>query len=357
MNIATSFSKAYSKLANKLVLALENRVWKERVATVKATLNPGSDDDWIRTLIDNTERYQRQQASYDGRTSFSKRDSLRKRADQDFKLAVATIKRLAELKNVVGVQPLSSPVGLIFRITYTELPPNPDEQADAPKRASLQVLSVPAEAKSRKLRARLTVEASQDAFAVHEIGLGAEIVSTLSHQVVTEIVHETIDNLKTLAGAPKRVKLGAKVHPKDQADKLVVQINALSNEIAMATRRGPANFVIVSPTTFERLAPSAFVTRVNEAGDNVLKLAGYLSGGLIKVYKLEGFADDTVLVGYKGGSGETDAGYIYSPYLPLMLNGPVIDPTTYQPSMTAMTRYGANTFSNSEAYYRTLELA
>jgi hypothetical protein len=70
------------------------------------------------------------------------------------------------------------------------------------------------------------------------------------------------------------------------------------------------------------------------------------------------YADDSkpVLVGYKGTS-ETDAAAFYCPYIPLMSSGVVLDPATFEPVVSFMTRYGyieltntASSFGNAADY-------
>jgi hypothetical protein len=63
-----------------------------------------------------------------------------------------------------------------------------------------------------------------------------------------------------------------------------------------------------------------------------------------------------VLVGYKGTS-ETDAAAFYCPYIPLMSSGVVLDPATFEPVVSFMTRYGyveltntASSFGNAADY-------
>jgi hypothetical protein len=84
-------------------------------------------------------------------------------------------------------------------------------------------------------------------------------------------------------------------------------------------------------------------------GPNDTKLVGTLNGK-IKVYSYLWNAetpgttspagDSTILVGYKGGNGESDAGYFYAPYVPLMSTGVIMNPVTTQPMISLMTRYG-----------------
>ena len=53
-----------------------------------------------------------------------------------------------------------------------------------------------------------------------------------------------------------------------------------------------------------------------------------------------------VLVGYKGSS-ESDAPAFYCPYIPLMSSGVVMDPDTFEPVVSFMTRYGYIELSNT----------
>jgi hypothetical protein len=67
----------------------------------------------------------------------------------------------------------------------------------------------------------------------------------------------------------------------------------------------------------------------------------------MRIY-VDGYASDTqeVLVGYKGSS-ESDAAAFYCPYVPLMSSGVVLDPSTFEPVVGFMTRYGYVELSNT----------
>jgi len=66
----------------------------------------------------------------------------------------------------------------------------------------------------------------------------------------------------------------------------------------------------------------------------------------MKVY-VNGYATtDDVLIGYKGGS-ESDAPAFYCPYIPLMSSGVVLDPATFEPVVSFMTRYGYVELTNT----------
>jgi hypothetical protein len=52
------------------------------------------------------------------------------------------------------------------------------------------------------------------------------------------------------------------------------------------------------------------------------------------------------LIGYKGAN-EMDAPAFYCPYIPLMSSGVVLDPNTFEPTVSFMTRYGYVELSNT----------
>jgi len=66
----------------------------------------------------------------------------------------------------------------------------------------------------------------------------------------------------------------------------------------------------------------------------------------MKVYVNGYAATDDVLIGYKGSS-ESDAPAFYCPYIPLMSSGVVLDPSTFEPVVSFMTRYGYVELTNT----------
>ena len=131
--------------------------------------------------------------------------------------------------------------------------------------------------------------------------------------------------------------------------------------IAQRTRRGAGNWAVVSSaalTVLQSATTSAFARTTEgtfEAPTNT-KFVGTLNGAM-RVF-VDSYAPDTtpVLVGYKGTS-ETDAAAFYCPYIPLMSSGVVLDPSTFEPVVSFMTRYGyieltntASSFGNAADY-------
>lgn len=232
----------------------------------------------------------------------------------------------------------------------------------------LEVVSQAVEAGTRKLQAGWTIEAMQDLKAQHNLDLESELTQVVSAEIVQEIDSEILSDLLALAGTVgtfdyATIGLGPQYQPAYLGDRFAnigIVINAVANEIARKTRRGPGNFIVVSPMIVSMLqsaAKSVFAPAVAGSfkGPNNTMLVGTLNG-TIKVYSylwnqvsgLAGAANDTILVGYKGGNGETDTGYFYCPYVPLMSSGVVINPVTFQPVVSMMTRYGKTAFTQSE---------
>ena len=220
---------------------------------------------------------------------------------------------------------------------------------------SIQILKQPVEAKTRKLQARWTFEAAQDAQSMHGIDVEAEIMAALAQEITAEIDQEVLGSLRSLAATEEAYNQaavsGTATYVGDEHAALAVLINRTANKIAQRTRRGAGNWAVVSPealTVLQSASTSAFARTTEgtfEAPTNT-KFVGTLNGAM-KVYVDSYAADLTpVLVGYKGNS-ETDAAAFYCPYIPLMSSGTVLDPSTFEPVVSFMTRYGYVELSNT----------
>jgi hypothetical protein len=228
-------------------------------------------------------------------------------------------------------------------------------EGNAGNRLSIQILKQTVEAKTRKLSARWTFEAAQDAQAQQGIDVEAEIMAALAQEITAEIDQEIIASLTSLAGTAaltydQAAVSGTATFVGDEHAALAVQINRVSNLIAQRTRRGAGNWAVVSPTVLTLLqsaTTSAFARTTEgtfEAPTNT-KFVGTLNSAM-RVY-VNGYAtSDDVLVGYKGSS-ESDAAAFYCPYIPLMSSGVVLDPATFEPVVSFMTRYGYVELTNT----------
>jgi hypothetical protein len=291
---------------------------------------------------------------------------------------------------LVGVQPMTGPVGQIhtLRVRYADTSSgagvvageeafSPFKIAEAysgnassgnPKaattaalegaagnRMSIQILKQTVEAKTRKLSARWTFEAAQDAQAQQGIDIEAEIMAALAQEITAEIDQEVLGSLSTLAGTAtetydQSAVSGTATFVGDEHAALAVQINRVANLIAQRTRRGAGNWAVVSPTALTILqsaTTSAFARTTEgtfEAPTNT-KFVGTLNNAM-KIYVNTYATSDDVLIGYKGSS-ESDAAAFYCPYVPLMSSGVVLDPSTFEPVVSFMTRYGYVELTNT----------
>ena len=222
-------------------------------------------------------------------------------------------------------------------------------------RINVQILKQVVEAKTRKLSARWTFEAAQDAQSMHGLDVEAEIMAALAQEITVEIDQEILASLMALSGNTynynQATVSGTATFVGDEHAALAVLINRAANLIAQRTRRGAGNWAVVSPealTVLQSATTSAFARSTEgtiEAPTNT-KFVGTLNNAM-KVYVNSYAATGTaVLVGYKGSS-EADAAAFYCPYVPLMSSGVVLDPNTFEPVVGFMTRYGYAELTNT----------
>ena len=335
----------------------------------------GSRKGTLDVVLENTKRYL-QEAASSGATQSGNVATLNK-------VMLPLIRRVMPsviANELVGVQPMSGPVGQIhtLRTRYAESATgvNPGDEALSPfkianaysgspdataasegtagKKMSIQILKQTVEAKTRRLSARWTFESAQDAESMHGLDVEAEIMQALAQEIVVEIDQEIIGSLRTLAGSGTTLDFnsvtGTQTYVGDRHAVLAIEINRAANRIAARTRRGAGNYLVVSPamlTVLQSATTSAFARTTEgpfEAPTNT-KFVGTLNGTM-RVYADQYASDSTVaLVGYKG-SGEMDAPAYYCPYIPLMSSGVVMDPSTFEPVVSFMTRYGYTELSN-----------
>ena len=382
---------------------LESR-WGETKEALLEGLN-GTKRNSMGVILENTRKYLKENASA-GSTAAGNIATLNR-------VILPVIRRVMPTviaNELVGVQPMTGPVGQIhtLRVRYAQnltdqsaaaTSVSAGEEALSPfkiataystvpgalnstatnytgaatatmegtggKQISVQILKQAVEAKTRKLQARWTFESAQDAQAMHGIDVEAEIMAALAQEITAEIDQEILLSLRSLAATEftynQATVSGTARFVGDEHAALAVLINRVANLIAQRTRRGAGNYAVVSSaalTVLQSATTSAFARTTEgtfEAPTNT-KFVGTLNGAM-RVF-VDSYASDTtpVLVGYKGSS-EADAPAFYCPYIPLMSSGVVLDPSTFEPVVSFMTRYGyieltntASSFGNAGDY-------
>ena len=236
----------------------------------------------------------------------------------------------------------------------------------------IKIESIAVTAATRKLRARWSPELAQDLNAYHSLDAEVELTQILSEQIALEIDREILNDLLTearganyywsrLPGKFVNKKTGNEATAsstlaggpsftgtvREWYETLVETIIDVANEIHRKTLRGSANFIVTSPdvaTIFE--ASVLYKPNYSLDGDgqvgNPMQLGATPIGSLsnrFTVYKDPYFPRNKILVGYKGGS-YLETGYVYAPYVPLIVTPTIFAPEDFTPRKGVMTRYG-----------------
>jgi hypothetical protein len=232
----------------------------------------------------------------------------------------------------------------------------------------IKVESIPVVAETRKLRAKWSPELAQDLNAYHSLDAEVELTQILSEQIALEIDREILNDL--LMGAAGANYYWSRV-PGDFVDKtngntptlattaaftgtvrewyetLIETIIDVGNTIHRKTLRGAANFIVVGPDVATILEASVYYRpaldfdaqgQVGTPFSIGAEKIGTLSNRFT-VYKDPYFPRNKVLVGYKGNS-YLETGYVYAPYVPLIVTPTIFAPEDFTPRKGVMTRYG-----------------
>jgi hypothetical protein len=236
----------------------------------------------------------------------------------------------------------------------------------------IKIESIAVTAQTRKLRARWSPELAQDLNAYHSMDAEVELTQILSEQIALEIDREILNDLLVEAKAANYywsrspgkfvkkdtgsiVSRTSTLHSgpaftgtvREWYETLVETIIDVANQIHRKTLRGAANFLVVSPevaTIFEASVlykPNIKIDGQGQSGSSFsigAESVGSLSNRFT-VYKDPYFPRNKVLVGYKGGS-YLESGYVYAPYVPLIVTPTIFAPEDFTPRKGVMTRYG-----------------
>lgn len=236
----------------------------------------------------------------------------------------------------------------------------------------IKIESIAIVATSRKLRARWSPELAQDLNAYHSMDAEVELTSILSEQIALEIDREILNDLVTQAnganffwsrapgkfvnkvtGVQQTLATSLSIGPqftgtvREWYETLVETVIDVANTIHRKTLRGSANFMVTSPDVATILESSVlYKPKFSIDGEGQVgspftigcESIGTLSNRFT-VYKDPYFPRNRILVGYKGGS-YLETGYVYSPYVPLIVTPTIFAPEDFTPRKGVMTRYG-----------------
>lgn len=242
----------------------------------------------------------------------------------------------------------------------------------------IRIESTSVTATTRKLRARWSPEMAQDLTAFYSIDIEVELTNILSEMITLEIDREILQDLLTQAGAanlywsraPGKIVnkyTGAEalqsstLSPGPMAftniqewyQTLIETISDVANTIYKKTLRGSANFIVTSPdvcTILEHLVTYKPAYRLDADGQvRDSMTVGAESVGTLNnrytVYKDPYFPANKILIGLKGNTF-LESGYIYAPYVPLILTPVIYAQDDFTPRKGVMTRYGKRMVRN-----------
>jgi len=234
------------------------------------------------------------------------------------------------VKHLIGAQPMKDNIGKVYSLQYKihEGDENGGLALADGRIMSLEVVADAIEAKTEKSNSLIPLnltkqlqapDAAKDSATDFELALAAELVQELDTRYIKKIVdvstkHPDVDI---------SIKSDMPVFVGDRFAELSFNISRICSDIARRTRRGHGNWVLCSPLIICVLQISALSTFAptpigSFKGPNNIMLVGKLNGmvdmySYLPSYTLD-TTDDTVIIGYKGNSGEVDAGLFYCPH-------------------------------------------
>lgn len=236
----------------------------------------------------------------------------------------------------------------------------------------IKIESVGVTATTRKLRARWTPEMAQDLTAFYSMDTEAELTNILSEIITLDIDREILNDLLTQASAANYFWSRAPGKylnkttgteglrssslapgpnfagsPQEWYQTLMETISDVANVISKKTLRGSGNFLVTSPDVCTILEHTlSYRAQYKLDSDGQVKdgmsvgaePVGTLNGRYV-LYKDPYFPTNKILVGLKG-STFLESGYVYAPYVPLILTPVIYAQEDFSPRKGIMTRYG-----------------
>lgn len=225
---------------------------------------------------------------------------------------------------------------------------------------SFNIQSLSVTAQPRKLKVKWTPELAQDLAAYQNLDAEVELTQFMSELVALEIDREILNDLLQNATAanyywsrqPGNIvnkTTGVQVSAsftgtvREWYETLIETIIDVANTIHRKTLRGAGNFVVTSPDVCTILEASVLYkpqlsmdpkeSMFQVGTEKIASLASRFT-----VYKDPYFIRNKILVGFKGGTF-LDTGFVYAPYVPLIVTPTIYAPEDGTPRKMVMTRY------------------
>ena len=258
-------------------------------------------------------------------------------------------------KDVLGADTTGTTLNPAFEFAF-------DGADDIPE-IDIKIASHPVTANSRKLKVKWTPEVAQDLNAYHTVDAEAELTQIMADQVALDIDTEVLQDMVNNANAAKFYwdrrpgffldkETGERLsdapnftgNVQEWYLTLMETIIDVSNTIHRKNLRSGANFLVTSPdvaTILESMVQWRPAIDVGDTTQTKFSMGIEKIGSLANrftVYKAPFFFRNVILVGYKGEEWLT-TGYVYAPYVPMIVTPTIYEPDNFTPRKAVMTRY------------------
>lgn len=281
------------------------------------------------------------------------------------------------LNRICSVQPMTQPAAKIFFLdfTYGTAPlagqsvaqynagnKNYASQGIAsasegqtPKEINWQMSSDIVEAITKKLRAVWTIESQQDLKAYHGLDAESELTTVMAEEIKREVEGDVLWDMCSTATTKvtwNEVPTGTPdyINQKAYAAKIYESILDAANEIYKLRFVYP-NWIVADPDTCTKLEKleNFKVSDMGQANFSIGRTYFGTINNKFDIYKdpwMPKAANDgshnytgRMLMGFRGASW-FQTGYVYAPYVPILITPVLMDPNDFKPRRGIMTRYG-----------------
>lgn len=263
-------------------------------------------------------------------------------------VAKVVLTHVLVMRSVVGIQPLETSSGTIYHLQR-----HISSTPDTVRQLDISVISHIVKTLVHKLPTQLNIHPSQTVVAE----LLPLVLSAIGAEIAQTIIVDMVTTLMSLSQTTRTTKENSNVYE---------TICHLSGDIARNSRAGVGNVIVTTPVGAAILTSGGaaqFTPHDTPPAIDLLLAPIQLVGHLrydnhtnVPVYAISGWqcdgTDVPFLVAYKGTTN-IDAGAIYSPHIPVVVDIDM-DPTTFVPHISFSTMHHLWHGEMSGQYFATL---
>jgi hypothetical protein len=248
-----------------------------------------------------------------------------------------------------------------FRIGYRQYL-NLELNAAFSSELKMQIVSIPIQTQIHKMKTAWTVELAQDLMAYHAIDAEAELTQLLAEEVAGEKDRMIMKELINLAAHfeiwnadfynavdPNPANTVFRGTEQGYNQTLVLAMNRINGKIQKSTKKGGANWVVISAEGAAKLQnlDTYKPTEIDDMGTKFA--AGVERVGTVnqrwQIYVDPNLPAEVCLMGRKGTSF-FDTGYVYCPYIEYMISPTVLEQQEFNPRKQIASRFGTKMLNN-----------